>query len=100
MIGRRLFLILYKLIELEKQLQDPTMQMLMANGLINPAALCGLDAETAKLLGIAPAPAPSKTAQVLLFVVFNPPDRVNSRLFIYGLQTDSFRIIRFEINFE
>ena len=41
------------------------MQMLMANGLINPAALCGLDAETAKLLGIAPAPAPSKTAQVL-----------------------------------
>ena len=42
------------------------MQMLMANGLINPAALCGLDAETAKLLGIAPAPAPSKTAQVLL----------------------------------
>ena len=51
---------------MEKQLQDPTMQMLMANGLINPAALCGLDAETAKLLGIAPAPAPSKTAQVLL----------------------------------
>ena len=60
-----IYLILYKLIELEKQLQDPTMQMLMANGLINPAALCGLDAETAKLLGIAPAPTPSKTAQVL-----------------------------------
>lgn len=68
------FLILYKLIELEKQLQDPTMQMLMANGLINPAALCGLDAETAKLLGIAPAPAPSKTAQVLppLLFIFSP----------------------------
>ena len=64
-VERATYLILYKLIELEKQLQDPTMQMLMANGLINPAALCGLDAETAKLLGIAPAPAPSKTAQVL-----------------------------------
>lgn len=86
------FLILYKLIELEKQLQDPTMQMLMANGLINPAALCGLDAETAKLLGIAPAPAPSKTAQVLpplLFIFVPGPDRVNSRFF------QTFGFIRF-----
>ena len=50
-----------KLLELEKQLQDPAMQMLMANGLINPAALCGLDAETAKLLGLQPATStPSK----------------------------------------
>ena len=55
-----------KLLELEKQLQDPAMQMLMANGLINPAALCGLDAETAKLLGLQPATStPSKgVAQV------------------------------------
>lgn len=43
-----------KLLALEKQLQDPTMQMLMAQGLINPATLCGLDNETAKLLGLAP----------------------------------------------
>ena len=44
-----------KLLQLEKQLQDPMMQMLMAQGLVNPAALCGLDNETAKLLGLAPA---------------------------------------------
>lgn len=44
-----------KLLQLEKQLQDPMMQMLMAQGLVNPATLCGLDNETAKLLGLAPA---------------------------------------------
>ena len=52
-----------KLLALEKQLQDPTMQMLMAQGLINPATLCGLDNETAKLLGLAP-PTSSKANQL------------------------------------
>ena len=48
-----------KLLELQKQLEDPNVRMLVANGFIDPAAVCGLDAETAKLLGIAP---PTTTA--------------------------------------
>ena len=42
-----------KIMALEKQLQDPAIAMLLRQGMIDPAQL-GLDAETAKLLGLAP----------------------------------------------
>ena len=55
-----------KLLELQKQLEDPNVRMLVANGFIDPAAVCGLDAETAKLLGIAPPTTTSTKVRALI----------------------------------
>ena len=61
-----------KLLDLEKQLQDPAMQMLMAQGLVNPATLCGLDNELAKSLGLAP-PTTTKQNQLDPKALLNQP---------------------------
>lgn len=73
-----------KLLALEKQLQDPTMQMLMAQGLINPATLCGLDNETAKLLGLAP-PTTSKSNQIDPKALLNQPGMTQEMLALMQL---------------